>query len=41
MIAKQVEDGELQRAIAEMIGEAYEAMGERDKAADAYRGLLR
>jgi tetratricopeptide (TPR) repeat protein len=40
-IARQIGDPELQRGVAEMIGQAYEALGMKEKAADAYRGLLR
>lgn len=39
--AVEVNDAELQRKCAEMIGDAYAAMGRREAAADAYRGFLR
>ncbi len=40
-IAKNIVDEKLQRQIAEIIGHAYETTGEVEKAADAYRGVLR
>ena len=40
-IAKKIEDLECKRPIAELVGKAYEALGDVDRAADAYRGILR
>ena len=40
-LAVEVNDANLQRKCAEMIGDAYSAMGRREAAADAYRGFLR
>jgi len=40
-VARQVQDAELKRTLAELIGKAYESLGEIDRAADAYRGILR
>jgi hypothetical protein len=40
-IIKDIQDEELQRKVAEILGEAYWSLGEIDKAADAYRGVLR
>ncbi|MCA8956994.1 MAG: hypothetical protein KDC87_13030 [Planctomycetes bacterium] len=40
-IARRVQDKDIQRDVAEIIGKAYEALNQIDKAADAYRGILR
>ncbi|MHC5072489.1 MAG: hypothetical protein ACYTGO_18605 [Planctomycetota bacterium] len=40
-IARQIEDKVEQRKVAEIIGKAYEAQNMIEKAADAYRGMLR
>lgn len=40
-IARKIEDAEAKRPIAELVGKAYEALGDVDRAADAYRGILR
>lgn len=40
-IAARIEDLELQRQAAELIGRGYERLGDMGRAADAYRGLLR
>ena len=40
-IAKQMEDDELKRGLAELVGRAYEELHDVERAADAYRGILR
>ncbi len=40
-IAKELTDEALQRQAAELIGSAYELLGDVERAADAYRGVLR
>ena len=40
-IAQRIEDKVEQRKVAELIGKAYEAQKMIEKAADAYRGMLR
>jgi tetratricopeptide (TPR) repeat protein len=40
-IARRIDDKAEQRKVAELIGKAYEAQQMIDKAADAYRGMLR
>jgi tetratricopeptide (TPR) repeat protein len=40
-IAPRIEDTQLRARCAEMIGDAYTALGQLEAAADAYRGILR
>ncbi len=40
-IAPKIEDRQLRSGCAEMIGDAYTALGQLEAAADAYRGILR
>ncbi len=40
-LATAIADEELQRRCAELIGRAYESVGDRERAADAFRGFLR
>ena len=40
-LARQIDDAELKRTLAELLGKCYEALGDVDRAADAYRGILR
>ena len=40
-IARKIEDAETKRPISELVGKAYEMLGDVDRAADAYRGILR
>ena len=40
-VAKQIQDEELQSKVAEIIGQAYEAVGDLQRATEAYRGILR
>jgi tetratricopeptide (TPR) repeat protein len=40
-LAAAIKDERLQRQAAELIGRAWEALGDAERAADAYRGLLR
>lgn len=41
VIAPRIEDPQLRRAAATMIGDAYTRLGKLEHAADAYRGILR
>ena len=40
-VARRIQDKELQSKVSEIIGQAYEAVGELQKASEAYRGILR
>lgn len=40
-LATRIRDEERQRRAAELVGRAYEAVGDFERAADAYRGVLR
>jgi tetratricopeptide (TPR) repeat protein len=40
-VAPTIIDPERQRRVAQIVGEVYERLGEAEKAADAYRGVLR